>query len=226
MSKMKNKINLVIFDVDGVIFDSEPLHYRAKLEILRSYGLDETFDLKKYIGRPNRDLWSKVIQENNLNAEPDDLELKQFNLILSYVYKEHPAPSRGLVQLLTQLEESCIYRAIASSSSRYYVNHILDYFGLNRYFTCSVTGDEVRFQKPSPDIYQKVLQSSRILPDNAIAIEDSASGVQAAISAGIRCLGYENPTSGIQNLSLAAGVIQELGQAMAYIADGFPAQEK
>jgi beta-phosphoglucomutase-like phosphatase (HAD superfamily) len=93
---VKSKIDLVIFDVDGVIFDSEPLHYRAKLEILRSYGLNETFDLKEYVGKPNKDLWSKIITENNLKVDPDKLEMRQFNLILGYIFKEHLTPTKGL----------------------------------------------------------------------------------------------------------------------------------
>ncbi len=219
MSTLKTNIKMVIFDVDGVIFDSEPLHYRAKLEILHRYGLGETFNLKDYVGKPNKDLWTKIISENKLNVNPGDLEMLQFDLILSYVYKEHLSPSKGLVNLLTLLKKSCIDIAVASSSNRYYVSHILEYFGLNEYFTYSVTGDEVRFQKPSPDIYQKILQLSGICSDNAIAIEDSAAGVQAAVSAGINCLGYQNPTSGMQDLSLATGIVQELGQVVEYITD-------
>ncbi len=217
MSTLKSNIKLVIFDVDGVIFDSEPLHYRAKLDILHSYGLGETFDLKDYVGKPNKDLWTRIIKENKLNVSPGDLEMQQFDLIISYVYKEHLSPTKGLVDLLDFLKESCIHMAVASSSNRYYVSHILEFFGLNKYFTYSVTGDEVRFQKPSPDIYQKTLQLSGICSDNVIAIEDSTAGVQAAVSAGIKCLGYQNPTSGMQNLSLATGIIQELGQVVEYI---------
>lgn len=220
MSALKRKIKLAIFDVDGVIIDSEPLHYRAKLEILRSHGLGETFNLKEYVGKPNKDLWTKIIRENELNVNPGDLEMQQFDLILSYVYKEHLSPTKGLVNLLISLKEYCISAAVASSSNRYYVSHVLDYFGLNEYFAYSVTGDEVQFQKPSPDIYKKALQLSGISSDDAIAIEDSTAGVQAAISAGIRCLGYQNPTSGMQDLTLADGIIQELGQVMEYIGDG------
>ncbi len=214
---MKNKINLVIFDVDGVILDSEPLHYNAKVEILRSYGLNETFDLKEYIGKPNKDLWSKIIKENHLDIEPGDLEMQQFNLILKYIENDHITPTKGLVELLTTLKKLNICLAIASSSNRYYVNHILNYLGLNQYFAHTVTGDEVSFQKPYPDIYKKILSISGIPACNAVAIEDSTSGVQAAVSAGIKCLGYQNLSSGMQNLSLADYTINEIGQAVGYI---------
>ncbi|EPR10484.1 HAD family hydrolase [Ruminiclostridium papyrosolvens] len=217
MNTEKRKINLVIFDVDGVIFDSEPLHYRAKLEILQSYGLNETFNLKEYVGKPNRDLWTKVIKENNLNANPQELEMRQFNLILGYVEKEKIQPTKGLEKLLTELSKNNYDTAIASSSNRYYVSRVLDIFQLSGYFDYSVTGDEVKFQKPSPDIYQKVLSISGIPKDSAIAIEDSTSGLRAAVSAGISCIGYRNPTSGNQDLFLADAIIQELGQIKDYI---------
>ncbi|AEY67175.1 HAD family phosphatase [Clostridium sp. BNL1100] len=217
MNTEERIVNLVIFDVDGVIFDSEPLHYRAKLEILQSYGLNETFNLKEYVGKSNKDLWTRIIKENNLNANPEELEMRQFNLILGYVKKEKIQPTNGLKKLLTELRKNNYNTAIASSSNRYYVSRVLDYFKLSRYFDYSVTGDEVKFQKPSPDIYQKVLSISGIQKDNAIAIEDSTSGVQAAFSAGIACIGYSNPTSGVQGLFLADAIIQELGQVKDYI---------
>ncbi len=221
MNTEECKIKLVIFDVDGVIFDSEPLHYRAKLEILQSYGLNESFNLKQYVGKSNKVLWTRIIKENNLNANPEELEMRQFNLILGYVKNENILPSKGLEKLLTELRTNNYKIAIASSSNRYYVSRVLDYFRLSGYFDYSVTGDEVKFQKPSPDIYQKVLSISGIQEDNAIAIEDSASGVQAAVSAGIACIGYRNPTSGIQDLLQTAAVIEELGQVKEYIVHGF-----
>ncbi len=221
MNTEERKINLVIFDVDGVIFDSEPLHYRAKLEILQSYGLNESFDLKEYVGKPNKDLWTRIINENNLNASHEELEMRQFNLILGYVKNENILPSKGLEELLTELRKNNYKTAIASSSNRYYVSCVLDNFRLSGYFDYSVTGDEVKFQKPSPDIYQKVLSISGVQKDSAIAIEDSTSGVQAAVSAGIACIGYRNPTSGMQDLFRATAVIEELGQVKEYIVHGF-----
>ncbi len=222
---MKHKIELVIFDVDGVLLDSEPLHYRAKVEILQSYGLGETFDLGEYVGKPNRDLWTRIIQENHLNADPSELEKRQFNLILSYIRGDHLTETKGLLKLLTTLCDLHIQVAAASSSNRYYVDDILDYFSLKQYFCYSVTGDEVKFQKPSPDIYQKVLSLAGVSRENAIAIEDSKAGTQAAASAGIRCLGYRNPTSGEQDLSLAACMITGLEQVIDFIR-GVEEQEK
>ncbi len=221
MNMEERKINLVIFDVDGVIFDSEPLHYRAKLEILQSFGLNETFDLKEYVGKSNKELWTRIIKENNLNATPEELEIRQFNLILGYVRKENIPTTKGLENLLMHLKSKDIKTAIASSSNRYYVSHVLEYFQLSGYFNYSVTGDEVKHQKPSPDIYQKVLYISGIQKDSAIAIEDSTSGVRAAVSAGIACIGYRNPTSGVQDLLLAATVVEELGQVKNYIDHEF-----
>lgn len=214
---MKHKFNLVIFDVDGVILDSEPLHYRAKVEILRSFSLDETFDLKEYVGMPNKDLWSRVILENHLEETPGDLEMRQFDLILSYIREDHLTETKGLFRLLAALNKFHICTAIASSSNRYYVDRILDYFKIKQFFPYSVTGDEVKLQKPHPDIYQEVLRLSGISKDNAIAIEDSKAGVQAAVSAGIQCLGYRNLTSGAQDLSLADGTIGKLDEAIAEI---------
>ncbi|EGD49345.1 HAD-superfamily hydrolase, subfamily IA, variant 3 [Ruminiclostridium papyrosolvens DSM 2782] len=217
MNTVERKKDLVIFDVDGVIFDSEPLHYRAKLEILQSYGLNETFNLKEYVGKPNKDLWTKIIKENNLNANQEELELRQFNLILDYVKKQKIQPTNGLEQLLSELKKNNYKIAIASSSNRYYISRVLEYFHISGYFDYSVTGDEVKFQKPSPDIYQKVLSISGIKKDSTIAIEDSASGVRAAASAGITCIGYRNLTSGVQDLFLADAIIQELIQVKNYI---------
>ncbi len=210
-------LQLVAFDVDGVLLDSEPLHYRAKVEILNGFGLRETFDLKQYVGKPNLELWKRVIEENHLRADPAALEKKQFELILNYICTERIPLSRNLRELLDFISEKKIPMAVASSSSRSYVDSILNHFGLTGYFCGSVTGDEVERQKPAPDVYLKLLRERAASASDSIAVEDSEMGIAAASAAGIRCLGYRNPSSGLQNLSEAYRVITDLKQAADYI---------
>lgn len=215
---MNRKIQLVIFDMDGVILDSEPLHYRAKLKIFDSLGLKETFDLQKYVGRPNQELWARVIRENGLSEKPGDLERRQYQLILNDIRTERIQATAGLPQLLESLKKCGVRMAVASSSDRWYVDTVADILEISPYFCCLTGGDEVARQKPQPDLYRKILEKTGLPASASIAVEDSELGVSAALAAGIRCLGYANPTSGTQNLSGAERKITAMDQVFDYIS--------
>jgi HAD superfamily hydrolase (TIGR01509 family) len=106
---------------------------------------------------------------------------------------------------------------LASSSNRFYVDSILSYYSLTDYFDYIVAGDEVKRKKPEPDVYLKVLELSKLDSQEVIAVEDTYAGSKAAVSAGLPCVGYQNPTSGSQDLSACFLKINELHELMEMI---------
>ncbi|MBC5787914.1 HAD family hydrolase [Clostridium facile] len=203
---------LIIFDMDGVLADTEPLHRNSKYKILERFGVHEKPDLSWTVGIPNKEIWERLMSQYGFQSDAATCEQMQYDGILEEMAEIHLPPSQGLIPLLDWMDEQKIPAAIASSSNRYFVDRVTEFLGIKHRFRWIVCGDEVARKKPDPDAYQKVLQLAGITPNQAIAIEDSHSGSKAAFRAGIPCIGYQNPTSGEQDLSCCTTLIQHLEQ--------------
>lgn len=196
--------SLVAFDFDGVIANTEPLHLRAKEIMIERLGARPRQDYLSFVGIDNLVFWRTIIAENNLSGvNPKDLARSLDDVIIEISEKEHLRPNEGLFQLLETLRKEGIRVAVCSSSHRPYLERMLEILGLSNQFEVIVAGDEVESKKPNPDIYLKALSITGIPAENALAIEDSTAGVTAANRAGIECVGYDNPTSGNQDLTAA-----------------------
>lgn len=216
---MKLNFKLAVFDLDGVIADTEPLHREAKLRIMRKLNLSNSVDLDKHIGRPNSELWNTVIAENGIALSAAELERMQYDSILDQFVENDTKVSSGLLGLLDFLNSSSVSCAVCSSSDRYYVDKVLKHFMLTDKFSVIVGGDEVPEKKPAPDGYKLVVRRAGIDADSnrVFAIEDTSAGIKAAVAAGIPCVGYRNPTSGNQDLSSAFIRVESLDDITAWL---------
>lgn len=212
------EIELAVFDLDGVIADTEPLHKVAKQELLVGLGVDPDMDMTRFVGRPNVDFWKEIIKDNHLSCSIDDLELRQYESILRQMKENSTPTSAGLNGLLERLSGMNIRCALCSSSDRFYVDRVLEFYHLRERLAPTVAGDEVPRKKPAPDGYLRVTELAGIAPGRAVAIEDSAAGLEAASVAGLRTIGYRNPTSGQQDLRRADWVVDSLAEAAALFA--------
>ena len=208
----QNKINLVIFDLDGVILNSEPLHDHAKKRILKEGGVMEDPDLSWSVGKPSNILWSLMKDRYGLKPSEDELEQRQYNYILEEVEENQIQPSEGLIELLQWLKEEQIRIGLVSSSWGSFVHSVLEHYNIKHFFDYVIAGDDVERKKPFPDGYLKALDLFSLPSSSAIAIEDSKTGSEAAISAQLKCIGYQNPTSGKQDLTKCYKVIDQLNQ--------------
>lgn len=212
------KIKLMIFDMDGVIFDSEPIHYNSKLRILEDLGLERELDLSRHVGFPSGEFWQRILNENGIkDVTAKELENRQYDYNLESMKNEKINLTNGLLELLDVLDACAIDCAVASSSDKYFVDKVLDYFEIKNRFRAIVSGDEVMQKKPAPDVYLKALNECNVSSADALCIEDSFMGSLAAKNAGIRCIGYINPTSGQQDLSNTFAQIESIGDVIEYI---------
>jgi HAD superfamily hydrolase (TIGR01509 family) len=147
-----------------------------------------------------------------------ELAEAQFLTILELLKEQNFRPSAGLLPLLDRLVELGIGRAMFSSSDRFYVEAVLRFFNIERFFPVVVGGDEVARRKPFPDGYLKAVELSGGDPARTIAVEDSSSGVKSAKAAGLRVIGYRNPTSGGQDVSGADFVVDSLEEVLPMLA--------
>ncbi|SHI67691.1 HAD family hydrolase [Thermoclostridium caenicola] len=199
-----------IFDMDGVLINSEPLHARSRLEVLASFGIVPDMDMSSVIGSSTLAFWEKMVQKYGLKETAADLERTQMRLLIDTMIKEKCPPPPGLFELLDALEGMGIGLAVGSSSRRMLVEAVLDYLGIASRFKAVVTGDDVENLKPAPDIYLLAMERLGAEKHQAVAIEDSRLGIQAALTAGIPCIAYRNPTSPNQDLSAATYQVDAL----------------
>lgn len=187
-------IEAVIFDMDGVIVDTEPIHAEARNRLLAERRLDVETISPTAIGRSKRSFWGEVVQTYGLSDTADELTKREFELILAIAEKNNLPATDGLEALLRFLRDSKIKAAVASSSDSKYVRRILEIIGLQDYFCVTVGGDQVVYAKPAPDVYLRALQLCGADSGRALAVEDSNTGARAAYAAGISCIAYDAVT--------------------------------
>jgi len=201
---------MLIFDMDGVILDSEPLHQEARELMYAEYGIKTDNTLPDPVGKSSSGFWRLVGEKYGFSFDADAMEAEQYSLVAMLAEKKHTEPNSGLINILELAKVNGIKTGVASSSSRQLVSRILDLLGIQQYFDVVVCGDEIANKKPAPDVYKKVLELAGASPCDAVAIEDSDAGIKAAKSAGIYCYGYKNNTSGNQSLLEADKIITRL----------------
>lgn len=197
-------IKALIFDMDGVILDSEPLHFEADKKALWEYGVEITDDiLSNYVGAADAVMWAELKEIYNLKDTVDELTEKQLAYKLETFGAKELKTIDGIRELIGLLKGKGVKVGLASSSQRELIEKILKNLGIAGFFDVIVSGDDVSKSKPEPDIFLKASALLGVAPDDCLVIEDSEHGVKAAKAAGVKCIGYINANSGNQDLSLA-----------------------
>lgn len=180
---------LVIFDMDGLMFDTERLLMKHTIEVASKMGCTITKDIYKEIigtGTANtKEVFDKYL--------PNDYPLEEgiANVMASMkadILQNGLPMKKGLHQLLDYLKESNIVCCIASSSPLKLIKFYLQLTGLESYFSGIISGDSVKNTKPDPAIFNKALEQFDVLPENALVLEDSKNGITAAYRANIPCV--------------------------------------
>lgn len=201
-------IEAVIFDMDGVIVDSEPLHMKVVLDVLAGLGAPAVAaDILPFIGVANRQMWAELRQRFGIRMTAEEIITAQQVKTLEAIRSKQDILSPGLLPLLELIEEHNLPRAIASSSDRAVIDVVVETYGLTEAFPLRISGEDVQNSKPAPDIFLLAARKLGIAPENCLVIEDSHHGVQAALSAGMQVVGYRNSGSGNQDISAAHTVV-------------------
>lgn len=194
----------VIFDMDGVIIDSEPQHARAALRVFAKYNLPVDLSYcKSFIGSSTKNMAESTIREFDMPVSADELllELNKEKKIL--LEEEGYQVLPGVVELIQTLYRAGIRLAIASSSSPSEIEHVVKTLKIKKYFDKLISSGHVKHPKPAPDTFELALKEMGCSPKETIVIEDSCNGCLAAKAAGLTCVGYVNLHSGKQDLSKA-----------------------
>ena len=149
----KQDARLIIFDMDGVILDSEPLHENARQMMFKKYGIIPDEKMPEAVGKSSSGFWRKVIEIYQIEGEPYALEKEQYHLVAKQIEENDVKPSDGLVELIMDAKEKGMGIALASSSTRILVDDSLRLLGIAEQFDVTVSGDEIPKKKPAPDVY-------------------------------------------------------------------------
>ena len=204
-------LRAVIFDMDGVIIDSQPYHFAVEDKMCREIGIDVSLEEShSFVGMAGAKVWGYLKNKHALKKSIEELlafENKARTAYFSSLKNVQPIP--GVVELLKKLRQHDIKTALASSSSAEVIEIFLSKMGLKDFFQHITNGDAVENGKPDPDIFLHTATALGENPSACLVIEDSANGVRAAKDAGMKCVGFRNANSGAQDLSLADMVIDD-----------------
>jgi HAD superfamily hydrolase (TIGR01509 family) len=203
----------VIFDMDGVIIDTEPLHAIADNRILEDSGITTPEGyFERFAGWTNQAMWEEIGKEYNFKMSVEDIVKLQLPLKLDLLREGDYSPISGVIELMEKIKELDLPMAIASSSPVEFIEAVVEKLGIREYIKFWLSGEDVARSKPEPDIFLKVAAVLNVDPGECLVIEDSASGITAAKRAGMKCIGYRNLNSGNQDLSGADFIVGDLNE--------------
>ena len=207
-------IQTVIFDMDGVIVDTEPVHKHAYFTLFSRLGIDVPFELySSFTGNSTRNIFEKLKEQYGLSDEVGHLVESKRNLFNeAFDSKEDLYLLEGVEDLIKDLHSNGMQLVLASSSAKVTINRIFTRFGLHKYFSHIVSGEDFPKSKPHPAIFQHAAMLAQTPVENCIVIEDSTNGIKASHAADIYCVGYKSFHSKNQDYSLANMVIQDFSE--------------
>lgn len=206
----------IIFDMDGVLVNSEPVHYRAYLMALEKWGQTLSYEeYKTYIGTTNAVIIDALIEKFSLPIDREGFNdmMKGYK---AFLYERDGYPGvDGVPEMLESLKNAGYRLAVASSSP--YENIVLatKTLGIYSWFDELVSGESVANPKPAPDVFLKTAGILGTEPGDCLVVEDSCHGVHAAKNAGMASIGFVNPDSGDQDLSCATRLTENFHEVDA-----------
>ena len=217
-------LKAIIFDMDGVLVNSEPLHRKAYFDMFEEFNLNVSNRLyESFTGKSTSAICKELCKIFDLSISHEKLMLskrKHFKTI----FDNDPEFQMidGALSLIKNYFYNNLTLILASSASMTNINRIFKKFDLDKFFKAKISGADLKESKPNPEIFIRAANLSGFNKNECLVIEDSTNGVIAAKSAGIYCVGFNSANSKNQNYNLADLVISDLNKiSFNYISKKF-----
>lgn len=198
----KYPVKGIIFDMDGVLVNTEPLHYRAWKEAFKDFGVDLDYEIYKPCIGTTRSRCIEIMKNaygdrvENYESMSQRMEEKKKTI----VEREGYPLCDGIREGLRRLKEAGYRLAVGSSSPADVIHRVTKAVGIDEFFSCFISGEQVAHPKPAPDTFLEAAKGLQLDPKECVIIEDSTNGGRAAKAAGIPCIWFHNPDSGDQQI--------------------------
>lgn len=208
-------INGIIFDMDGVLIDSEFFYFNRRMTFLEEKRITPYSDnFHDYVGQTNEEIWNQMVKgDSTLKAQLKE-EYTHYSQANPLSYGE--ALNEGVIETIHELKERGCKVSIASSSAKEMIENMIDECGLTSYIDYYISGEELRRSKPDPDIYNKAVKELSLKKKECLAVEDSPLGIQSATSSGLFTLAMK-PKEIHLDQSKADVIITNIRQVLNYI---------
>jgi HAD superfamily hydrolase (TIGR01509 family) len=208
---MKIHNPVIIFDMDGVLFDSEPVHARFEQNMFCEMKIKiSDYQKKKLIGMGVKKMWQMLKVSFDIKDSLEDIIKNDRDKRIRFFKEYEPNAMPGAEELLKRLKSERFRMAVASSSQTDLIDLLLTRSGFRNFFEISISEDLVSKGKPDPDIFIHTAAKMNADPKYCIVIEDSENGVYAAKAAGMKCIGFNGMHIISQDIALADIVVDNL----------------
>jgi beta-phosphoglucomutase family hydrolase len=201
----------VIFDMDGVIVDSEPVHIKTDIQVMKNNGVKlSSRDLANYTGSTAKHMLNDLIEKYKIPKTFEELFDERNEILFSFL-EEELKPTKGVIELINNLKGNEIKLAVASSSHKKLIMFVLNKLNITEKFNAIVGADDITNSKPDPEIFLKAASKLSVKNTDCVVIEDAKHGVEAAKKANMKCVGYK-PENNNQDLSEADIIIDDFSK--------------
>lgn len=205
-------LKAVLFDMDGVIVDTEPLHKQAYFLMFEKVGIEVSKELyNSYTGQSTIDICKDLVAKFNLSITATDLVTykRAFFKELFFSDDNDLELLDGVLDLIKNYYTNGITLVLASSASMVTIDNVFNKFDLNKYFKGKISGADLKASKPHPEIFIKAAEIAGFNKKECLVIEDSTNGIKAAYDGGIYCVAYKSKHSKGQDYTLAQKIITD-----------------
>ena len=207
-------LKAVLFDMDGVIVDTEPLHHKAYQQMFSKVGIEVSSSMYEgFTGQSTYDICKQLCSHFELKQNPQELVQLKRDFFTKLFFEDNDLQLiNGVEQLIKNYFDNGLTLILASSASMFTINNVMKRFNLDPYFSEKLSGADLKASKPHPEIFINAAKAARVLQNECFVIEDSTNGIKAAKGAGIFCVAYKSEHSKNQDYTLADMVISDYNE--------------
>jgi len=211
----------IIFDLDGVLIESEPLYIEAEIEIFNKHGIPLTKEVAyKYLGLKFEDYINIIARFFNKKVDIEEIS-KEYAERLKIMYEEGIIPlTPNSLEVLAELKKTYLL-ALATSQKKQLAKIVMEKKGLSEFFEHGVYKEDVKNGKPDPEVFLKAASLINVPPQNCVVVEDAINGMKAGKAAGMHVVARKADYNKNQDFSFADYVITDLKEIPSLLKINF-----